>query len=198
MISSPVASKWNSHQMMIEALIALRAPLEALKGHQAGWEMVPNHNQYELLEKMLGILSSFRKSSEDLSSEKSIKIHCALIHINYVEKKIKQAKDNQKIESPFTEWLDVLQDEFVRQFPNHGLDNKQYAIAHLLDPLFSGAFLKKSLNKEKTNNLRDELVSDIIFYHESTDQYKIKVDRLNKVVDNGVLVKKQTLNTNFH
>ena len=189
-IPAPVATRWNSHQMMISGLTQLREPLEQFKQNTPGWENVPTADEFNLLKKLLLVLSCFRETSESLSTDKKVCIHKMLLFISFLRQKIEQAKIGEDPDGPMVQWCNALKEELDKRFPEGGIKIEAYAMGNLFDPLFRGSFLKKANFQKRyedgdlvISNERDALVKKIIEEHTSTKAYHDRHNNKNNDVN---------------
>ena len=129
---------------MISGLTQLREPLEQLKQNTPGWENVPTADEFNLLKKILLVLSCFRETSESLSTDKKVCIHKMQLFISFLRQKIEQAKIGEDPDGPMVQWCNALKEELDKRFPEGGIKIEAYAMGNLFDPLFRGSFLKKA------------------------------------------------------
>ena len=94
---------WNSHQMKASGLTQLQKPLEQLKQNTPGWENVSTADEFNLLKKILTVMSCFRETSESLSVGKKICIHKIHFYVSFLRQKIEQAKIGEDPDGPMVQ-----------------------------------------------------------------------------------------------
>jgi hypothetical protein len=183
-IPPPVATRWNSHCQMLEAIDQLERPLKRMRNIE-GWEdLVPTDAQFDiLLRKMLPILRHAKTLSEDLSADTQATAHRALIWLyGFGEALFDKLRNERHVDNdgPFAKFLHALTQEFLKRFPNYGANHRIFAYGHMLHPFWRGQLLQKL-------NLLDEYTNDMVEEHYSTTRYRSRVNKSNEAVSQSLL-----------
>ena len=105
-IITPVETRWNSTLMMIKSIIHLRIPLELIrvnpmdrKENSKLTSAIPDAEDFDLLEKVVPLLSKFEAVSEFLSSDQHITIAYCLSKLTYLSLALFSVKTTTKGEA---------------------------------------------------------------------------------------------------
>ena len=112
-----------------------------MKQNTSGWENVLTADEFNLLKKVLMVLSCFRQASESLSADKKVCIHKMLLYIRFL---IEQKKIDEDPYVQMVQWCNVLNQALDKRFPEGGVKTELYAMGNQLDSQFRGSFLKKA------------------------------------------------------
>jgi hypothetical protein len=116
-IITPVETRWNSTLMMIRSVIHLRVPLELIrdspKDRKENFKLVdaiPDAEDFDLLEKVVPLLSKFEAVSEFLSADQHITIAYCLSKLTYLSHTLFSVKTTTKGEAnrPIRELAEVI------------------------------------------------------------------------------------------
>jgi hypothetical protein len=147
---TPVETRWNSSLMMMRSVLQLRPALEAVKEctHRSTdarlQYLVPEKEEFELLESIVPILTKFEAVSDFMSGESYPTICHVMVKICFLQLTLKKAieTDNQGLEDDsLREMCANMAKDLEKRFPNYGANEKAYAYSHLLHPGQKGTIL---------------------------------------------------------
>lgn len=163
---TPVETRWNSTLMMMKSVVQLRPALEAVREctHKSTdsrlQELIPEQEDFDLVDCIIPILSKFESVSEFMSGEKYPTICHVMVKICFLQMSMKKL-----IESPaplddvaLAELCTNMSKDMEKRFPKYGGNEKVYSYCHLLHPGQKGTILYQLGEYQTTVNslLADE------------------------------------------
>ena len=146
---TPVETRWNSSLMMMRSILQLRPALEAVKEctHRSTDSrlqfLIPERDDFELLESIVPILAKFETVSDFMSGENYPTICHVMVKVCFLQHTLKKAiESNQGLDDDsLREMCANMNKDLEKRFPNYGANEKAYAYTHLLHPGQKGTIL---------------------------------------------------------
>ena len=163
---TPVETRRNSTLMMMKSVVQLRPALEAVREctHKSTdsrlQELIPEQEDFDLVDCIIPILSKFESVSEFMSGENYPTICHVMVKICFLQMSMKKL-----IESPaplddvaLAELCTNMSKDMEKRFPKYGGNEKVYSYCHLLHPGQKGTILYQLGEYQTTVNslLADE------------------------------------------
>ena len=129
---TPVETRWNSSLMMMKSVIQLRPALEAVKEctHKSTdsrlQEIIPEQEDFDLIDSIIPILSKFESVSEFMSGETYPTICHVMVKICFLQMSLKKIIDTpQPLDdaSPAELCANMAKD-LEKRFPKYGANEK--------------------------------------------------------------------------
>ena len=163
---TPVETRWNSSLMMMKSVIQLRPALEAVKEctHKSTdsrlQEIIPEQEDFDLIDSIIPILSKFESVSEFMSGETYPTICHVMVKICFLQMSLKKIIDTPQPldDASLAELCANMAKDLEKRFPKYGANEKIYAYTHLLHPGQKGTILYQISEYQSTVNalLADE------------------------------------------
>jgi len=150
-VITPAPTRWNSHYMMVESILTLKATLQSLreKNENIGVSLFSDE-EFNTLKHIEKTLSTFEAASRMLSADKSCTMAVVLTAIVNIHGWLTNmanldhlGEDLQKLARDLVKALD-------KQWPNAGSEEDLIRKAHFLHPYYKGLLLKKYNKYEST------------------------------------------------
>ena len=163
-IITPVPTRWNSLCMMLESVISMRKALESIRDFPGKdkadlAKVIPDEEDFDLMEEILPTLTNFKITSESLSADLQPTLHLvvqSLFSLDFDMEKTTSSMD----ESVAKSFILSLRENLKKRFPDFGTTSMAYAVGSLLHPFYRGAPLSMT-------NRFDDVFNEIIKKHPS-------------------------------
>ena len=163
-IIAPVPTRWNSLCMMLESVISLQKPLGSTsefpgKDKADLAKVIPDEEDFNLIEKILPTLTNFKMKSESLSADLEPTFYLVvqdLFSLDFDMEKTTLSMEDSVAKS----FILSLRENLKKRFPHFGTTNKAYAVCSTLHPYYRGAPLSMTQRF-------DDLFNEIIKKHQS-------------------------------
>lgn len=176
-------TRWNSCLRMMRSVLKMRMPLESLrdsgnsKTPAALMECIPSTEEFELVERLLPILTVFEEITDFMQSETYPAIGYVCSKLQWLRKKLCDsctlARNGD--DQPLLQFCVTACDELDRRFPSSGAKNLTYAKASLLNPSIKATVLYQTGMLHTTKNA-------LLAEEDELYQRELEVDHLNDAV----------------
>ena len=153
-------TRWNSCLRMMRSIVKMRVPLESIrdsgntKTPSALMECIPSTDEFDIVERLLPILTIFEGITDFMQSETYPAIAFVCSKLQWLKKKlcdmctVARTEDDQ----PLLQFCKTACDELDRRFPSCGTKNMIYAKASLLNPSIKSTVLYQTGMFHTTKN----------------------------------------------
>ena len=190
-IHNPVDTRWNSLLMMIRGVIHLKPALLSIKYDVRDRanvsplsDLIPEDNDFELLDKIVPLLTNIENTSELLSGDKYPTI-CHVVPKMYRMKlqmaSVKTVQTELPEFAPVREMVQLMYDDLESRFPMSGADVDVYAFGTILHPGYRSVVLRE-IELEKRTVERMVKENEIV---EPDDATTTERDLLNEPIAAG-------------
>lgn len=184
---TPVETRWNSCLMMIKSVLQLQQALERVKEctHRSTdsrlQALVPERDDFELLQSIVPILSKFEAVSDFMSAETYPTICHVMVKVCFLQMSLKKAiETNQGLDDDsLREMCANMGKDLEKRFPNYGSNEKAYAYSHMLHPgqkgtiLYQQGIFNQTLQKmveDEENTTPQDVGLDVAMHVQSDDE----------------------------
>jgi hypothetical protein len=144
-IITPVATRWNSNAMMVDSILRLQRPLEAIRDGENNTDLkalVPSAEDFAILKEISPMLNDIRSKSEELSQDNRPTSQLGLQILYNLNFHI--ANFGIRHRSPLVDaWMQSLRLHLIRRLPRAGTQRPILNLGNLLHPFFKGRLIKK-------------------------------------------------------
>ena len=112
----------------------ISGPNEGSSGSYKGIDLVPEVNDFKIIESIIPILTKFENVCDFMQSETYPTICHVMVKICFLQLSLKKAMESSPEDSPLHMMSDNMAKDLEKRFPNYGSGEKAFAFTHLLHP----------------------------------------------------------------